>query len=153
MIEILTASVICLFALTTYLFVRKLKKPKPVDDIKLQKIHIMRLGPFSGQGNSFKGKSVVFMMLLSTLSYAEVSITTLSNWFIGDFGEDSLLVSKGKTNSLFAFHVERPYCISEAPLLMLRSKVAFSDGDRINALIKVDKNKPQPLRLKKKIWI
>ena len=64
MIEILTASVIWLFALTIYLFVRKLRKPKPVNEIKLQKIHLMRLGPFSGQSSSFKGKSVVFMMLL-----------------------------------------------------------------------------------------
>ena len=67
MIEILTASVIWLFALTIYLFVRKLRKPKPVNEIKLQKIHLMRLGPFSGQSNSFKGKSVVFLMLLSSL--------------------------------------------------------------------------------------
>jgi len=49
----------------------------------------MRLGPFSGQGNSYKGKSVIFMMLLSTLSYAEISITTLSNWWIADFTEDT----------------------------------------------------------------
>ena len=68
MIEILAASTIGLLALTTFMFVRKPRKPKPVDEIKLQKIHVMRLGPFSGQSNSFKGKSVVFMMLLSTLS-------------------------------------------------------------------------------------
>ena len=43
MIEILTASVTWLFALTIYLFVRKLRKPKPMDEIKLQKIHVMRL--------------------------------------------------------------------------------------------------------------
>ena len=149
MIEILAASVIWLFALTIYLLVRKLRKPKPVDGIKLQKIHLMRLGPFSGQSNSFKGKSVIFMMLLSTLSYADVSITTLSNWYIGDLSEDSLLITKGEPNSIFGFHIARPYCISEEPVLMLKTKVQFSDGDRINALIKVDKNKPKPLRLKK----
>ena len=49
MIEILTASVIWLFAYTIYLFVRKLRKPKAMDEIKLQKIHVMRLGPFSGK--------------------------------------------------------------------------------------------------------
>ena len=73
MIEILTASIIWLLALATFMFIRKLRKPKPVDEIKLQKIHLMRLGPFSGQSNSFKGKSVVFLMLLSSLSSAEVS--------------------------------------------------------------------------------
>ncbi len=84
MIEILAASIIWLFALTIYLLVRMFRKPKPVDEIKLQKIHLMRLGPFSGQSNSFKGKSVVFLMLLSSLSYAEVSIRTLDNFHIDD---------------------------------------------------------------------
>ena len=46
MIEILAASIIWLFALTIYLLVRMFRKPKPVDEIKLQKIHLMRLGPF-----------------------------------------------------------------------------------------------------------
>jgi hypothetical protein len=94
MIEILAASIIGLLALTTFMFVRKLRKPKPVDEIKLQKIHVMRLGPFSGQSNSFKGKSVVFMMLLSTLSYAEVSIRTLDNFHIDDLSENELTVAK-----------------------------------------------------------
>ena len=94
MIEILTASIIGLLALTTFMFVRKLRKPKPVDEIKLQKIHVMRLGPFSGQSNSFKGKSVVFMMLLSTLSYAEVNIITLDNFWIDDVSENELSVAK-----------------------------------------------------------
>ena len=94
MIEILTASVIWLFALTIYLFVRKLRKPKPMDEIKLQKIHVMRLGPFSGQSNSFKGKSVVFLMLLSTLSYAEVDLKTLDNFHIDDLSENELTVAK-----------------------------------------------------------
>ena len=92
MIEILTASVIWLFALTIYLFVRKLRKPKPMDEIKLKTIHVMRLGPFSGQSNSFKGKSVVFMMLLSTFSYADVSITTLDNFHIDDLSENELTI-------------------------------------------------------------
>jgi len=87
MIEILTASIIGLLALTIFMFVRKLGKTKPMDEIKLQKIHVMRLGPFSGQSNSFKGKSIVFLMLLSTLSYAEVDIVTLDNFFIDDLSE------------------------------------------------------------------
>ena len=93
MIEILTASIIWLLALATFMFIRKLRKPKPVDEIKLQKIHLMRLGPFSGQSNSFKGKSVVFLMLLSSLSYAEVSIRTLDNFHIDDLSENELTVA------------------------------------------------------------
>ena len=94
MIEILTASVIWLIALTIFLFVRKLRRTKPMDEIKLQKIHVMRLGPFSGQSNSFKGKSVVFLMLLSTLSYADVDLKTLDNFQIDDLSENELTVAK-----------------------------------------------------------
>ena len=42
MIEILTASIIGLLTLTTFMFVRKLGRTKPMDEIKLQKIHVMR---------------------------------------------------------------------------------------------------------------
>jgi len=87
MIEILAASIIGLLTFTTFMFVRRLGRTKPVDEIKLQKIHVMRLGPFSGQSNSFKGKSIVFLVLLSTLSYADVSITTLDNFHIDDLSE------------------------------------------------------------------
>ena len=51
MIEILAASIIGLLALTTFMFVRKLRKPKPVDEIKLQKIHV----------NPFLGKVIRFL--------------------------------------------------------------------------------------------
>ena len=95
MIETLAASIIVwLLALTVYKVFKKLRKSKPMDEIKLQKIHVMRLGPFSGQSNSFKGKSIVFMMLLSTLSYAEVSITTLDNFRIDDVSENELTIAK-----------------------------------------------------------
>ena len=115
MIEILAASIIGLLALMTFMFVRKLLKPKPMDEIKLQKIHVMRLGPFSGQSNSFKGKSVVFMMLLSTLSYAEVSIRTLDNFHIDDLSENELTVAKEAEDmddgTQLGFHIKRPHCI------------------------------------------
>ena len=122
MIEILTASVIWLFALTIYLFVRKLRKPKPMDEIKLQKIHVMRLGPFSGQSTSFKGKSVVFLMLLSTLSYAEVDLKTLDNFHIDDLSENELTIAKVaedvEDQTQLGFHMERPHCIPNYPYLM-----------------------------------
>ena len=109
----------------------------------------MRLGPFSGQGNSYKGKSVIFMMLLSTLSYAEISITTLSNWWIADFTEDTLIITKADTKrNYIGFKVQRPYCIPKAPLMLLNTKRHYSDGDTIHAQIKVDKNKPKPLTLR-----
>ena len=151
MIEILTASVIWLFALTIYLFVRKLRKPKPMDEIKLQKIHVMRLGPFSGQSNSFKGKSVVFMMLLSTFSYADVSITTLDNFHIDDLSENELTVAKRAEDindgTQLGFHIERPHCIPNYPYLMAEIPEEMNQGANVYAKMMVDKGKPKKAKL------
>ena len=151
MIEILTASVIWLFALTIYLFVRKLRKPKPMDEIKLQKIHVMRLGPFSGQSNSFKGKSVVFLVLLSTLSYADVSITTLDNFHIDDLSENELTVAKRAEDindgTQLGFHIERPHCIPNYPYLMAEIPEAMNQGANVYAKMMVDKKKPKKAKL------
>ena len=151
MIEILAASVIWLLALTIYLFVRRLRKPKPVDDIKLQKIHVMRLGPFSGQGNSFKGKSVVFMMLLSTLSYAEVDIITLDNFWIDDISENELTVAKIAEDvedvTQLGFHIERPHCIPNYPYLMMEVPKEIPKGANVYAKMTVDRNKPSKAKL------
>ncbi|MAJ84420.1 MAG: hypothetical protein CMQ71_00355 [Gammaproteobacteria bacterium] len=151
MIEILTASVIWLFALTIYLFVRKLRKPKPVNEIKLQKIHLMRLGPFSGQSSSFKGKSVVFMMLLSSLSYAEVSITTLDNFHIDDLSENELTVAKRAEDindgTQLGFHIERPHCIPNYPYLMAEIPKEMNQGANVYAKMMVDKKKPKKAKL------
>ena len=151
MIEILTASVIWLFALTIYLFVRKLRKPKPMDEIKLQKIHVMRLGPFSGQSNSFKGKSVVFMMLLSTLSYAEIDLKTLDNFHIDDLSGNELTISKiaedVEDQTQLGFHMERPHCIPNYPYLMMEVPKEIPQGANIFAKMTVDKNKPSKAKL------
>ena len=151
MIEILTASIIWLLALATFMFIRKLRKPKPVDEIKLQKIHLMRLGPFSGQSNSFKGKSVVFLMLLSSLSYAEVDIVTLDNFFIDDLSENELTVSKTAENkdtgTQLGFHIKRPHCIPNYPFLMMAVPVEMNEGAKIFAKIAVDKRKPKKAKL------
>ena len=151
MIEILTALVIWLFALTIYLLVKKLRKPKPMDNLKLQKIHVMRLGPFSGQSNSFKGKSVVFMMLLSTLSYAEVSIRTLDNFHIDDLSENELTVAKNAEDindgTQLGFHIERPHCIPNYPYLMAEIPEEMNQGANVYAKMLVDKKKPKKAKL------
>ena len=151
MIEILTASVIWLFALTIYLFVRKLRKPKPVNEIKLQKIHLMRLGPFSGQSSSFKGKSVVFMMLLSTLSYAEIDLKTLDNFHIDDLSGNELTISKiaedVEDQTQLGFHIERPHCIPNYPYLMAEIPEEMNQGANVYAKMMVDKKKPKKAKL------
>ncbi|MDB9813344.1 hypothetical protein OAC45_02645 [Gammaproteobacteria bacterium] len=151
MIEILTALVIWLFALTIFLFVRKLRRTKPMDEIKLQKIHVMRLGPFSGQSNSFKGKSVVFLMLLSTLSYAEVNLRTLDNFLIDDISENELTVAKIAEDvedvTQLGFHISRPHCIPNYPYLLIEIPKELGDDSVVYAKISVDKNKPMKAKL------
>ena len=151
MIEILTALVIWLFALTIYLLVKKLRKPKPMDNIKLQKIHVMRLGPFSGQSNSFKGKSVVFMMLLSTLSYAGVDLKTLDNFHIDDLSENELTVSKiaegVEDQTQLGFHMDRPHCIPNYPYIMMEVPKDTPKGESVYARMTVDKKKPKKAKL------
>ena len=55
------------------------------------------------------------MMLLSTLSYAEVNIITLDNFWIGDVSENELSVAKKaediNNGTQLGFHIERPHCI------------------------------------------
>ena len=151
MIEILAASIIWLIALATFMFIRKLRKPKQVDETKLQKIHVMRLGPFSGQSSSLKGKSVIFFMLLSTLSYAEVSITTLDNFHIDDLSENELTVAKRAEDindgTQLGFHIERPHCIPNYPYLMAEIPDAMNQGSNIYAKMVVDKKKPKKAQL------
>ena len=151
MIEILTASVIWLFALSIFLLVRKLRRTKPMDEIKLQKIHVMRLGPFSGQSNSFKGKSVVFLMLLSTLSYAEVNLRTLDNFLIDDISENELTVAKIAEDvedvTQLGFHISRPHCIPNYPYLLIEIPKELGDDSVVYAKISVDKNKPMKAKL------
>ena len=152
MIETLAASIIVwLLALTVYKVFKKLRKSKPMDEIKLQKIHVMRLGPFSGQSNSFKGKSIIFMMLLSTLSYAEVSITTLDNFRIDDLSENELTIAKtavdAENGTQLGFHVERPHCIPNYPYLLIEIPKGIQKGSTVYAKILVDKKKPMKAKL------
>ena len=111
----------------------------------------MRLGPFSGQSNSFKGKSVVFLMLLSSLSYAEVSIRTLDNFHIDDLSENELTVAKKAEDindgTQLGFHIKRPHCIPNYPFLMMEVPVEMNEGAKIFAKIAVDKRKPKKAKL------
>ena len=98
-------------------------------------------------------KGLLFLVLLCTPLYAEINITTLSDWDISDFDEHTLLVAKTSDTSqawksILAFHVSRPHCVSTQPIIMVRSKTnTYSNGDIVLAEMKVDKNKPALLKL------
>ena len=95
----------------------------------------------------------ILVLLLSPFANAEINITTLSDWDINDFDEHTLLVAKTSDTSqawksILAFHVSRPHCVSTQPIIMVRSKTnTYSNGDIVLAEMKVDKQKPQFLKL------
>ena len=95
----------------------------------------------------------ILVLLLSPFANAEINITTLSDWDINDFDEHTLLVAKTSDTSqawksILAFHVSRPHCVSTQPIIMVRSKTnTCSNGDIVLAEMKVDKEKPQFLKL------
>ena len=151
MIEIIAAPIICIVVMLILMFIRKLRKPKSVDEIKLQKIHLMRLGPFSGQSNSFKGKSIVFLMLLSSISIAEVNIRTLDNFLIGDFSSNELTVAKKaeemNDGTQLGFYIERPHCIPKFPYLIAEIPFEMNQGANVFVNVIVDKKKPKRAKL------
>ena len=93
------------------------------------------------------------VLLLAPFANAEINITTLSDWDINDFDEQTLLVAKTSDTSqawksLLAFSVSRPHCVATQPIIMVRSKTnTYSNGDIVLAEMKVDKEKPQFLKL------
>ena len=96
---------------------------------------------------------IFLVLLLTPFANAEINITTLSDWDINDFDEHTLLVAKTSDTSqawksILAFHVSRPHCVSTQPIIMVRSKTkTYSNGDIVLAEMKVDKEKPQFLKL------
>jgi hypothetical protein len=101
-----------------------------------------------------KRKALTLTAVLFTC-YIEsnIDITTLSDWDINDFDEETLLVAKTSDTSqawksVLAFSVSRPNCVSTQPIIMVRSKSStYSNGDIVLAEMIVDKNKPQLLKL------
>jgi len=93
------------------------------------------------------------VILFTTYNQANIDITTLSDWDINDFDEETLLVAKSSDTSsawksILAFSVSRPNCVSTQPIIMVRSKSnSYSNGDILLAEMKVDKDKPQFLKL------
>ena len=77
------------------------KRNSPSNDIKLQRLNVMQLGPFSGHSNFYNRKKLnvfVSLALFSFSAYAE-DIKTLHNWNIQDFGDESLIVFKERNDS------------------------------------------------------
>ena len=100
--------------------------------------------------------SIKFLVLLLTpFAYADIHLTTLDNWEIFTYDEESLMIAKSnehsnKQKSILGFHVVRPLCVAHDPVFMLESKEGtFSDKDIVHALMKIDKSKPKYLHVEK----
>ena len=125
------------------------KRNSPSNEIKLQRLNVMQLGPFSGQSNFYNRKKAnVFLSLLlfSFATHAE-DIRTLHNWNIQDFGDESLIVFKERSDkdqdTRFGFFVESPLCMSADPFIaiVLDSNSGYEGGDTVTANIYIDKKK------------
>jgi len=130
-------------------FAENKKRNSPLNEIKLQRFDIMRLGPFSGHSNFYSKKKInVFLslFLFSFSTFAE-DIRTLHNWNIQDFGDESLIVFKERNDqdqdTRFGFFVESPLCMSADPFIAieLSSVNGYESGDTVTADIYIDKKK------------
>ena len=133
---------------------RRLKKAQ-ANPIQLENLSMMRLGPFSGSCEIFKkSKSMLLLFAFSFAVQADVTSQTLSDWEIDDLDEDTLIVAKSSeqiksSKSIIGFHVSRPHCFAENPIIMLRSELGdFYEGDKVKGEMIVDKNKPKKLLLR-----
>ena len=125
------------------------KRNSPSNDIKLERLNVMQLGPFSGQSNFYNRKRAnVFLSLLlfSFATHAE-DVRTLHNWNIQNFGDESLIVFKERNDTdqdtRFGFFVESPLCMSADPFIAieLSSVNGYESGDTVTADIYIDKKK------------
>lgn len=133
---------------------RRLKKAQ-ANPIQLENLSMMRLGPFSGSCEIFKkSKNMLLLFAFSFAVQADVISQTLSDWEIDDLDEDTLIVAKSSeqiksSKSIIGFHVSRPHCFAENPIIMLRSELGdFYEGDKVKGEMIVDKNKPKKLLLR-----
>ena len=125
------------------------KRNSPSNDIKLERLNVMQLGPFSGQSNFYNRKRAnVFLsfLLFSFATHAE-DVRTLHNWNIQNFGDESLIVFKERNDTdqdtRFGFFVESPLCMSADPFIAieLSSVNGYESGDTVTADIYIDKKK------------
>ena len=130
-------------------FAENKKRNSPLNEIKLQRFDIMRLGPFSGHSNFYSKKKLnVFLSLfLCSFSTFAEDIRTLHNWNIQDFGDESLIVFKERNDqdqdTRFGFFVESPLCMSADPFIAieLSSVNGYESGDTVTADIYIDKKR------------
>jgi hypothetical protein len=125
------------------------KLNSPSNDIKLQRLNVMQLGPFSGHSNFYNRKKLnvfISLALFSLPAFAE-DIKTLHNWNIQDFGDESLIVFKERNDSdqdtRFGFFVESPLCMSADPFIaiVLKANSGYESGKEVTANIYIDNKK------------
>ena len=125
------------------------KRNSPSNDIKLQRLNVMQLGPFSGHSNFYNRKKLNVFVSLALLSFSTYAadIRTLHNWNIQDFGDDSLIVFKERSDidqdTRFGFFVESPLCMSADPFIaiVLKANSSYESGEEVTANIYIDKKK------------
>lgn len=110
---------------------------------------MVHYGPFSGNpGRQHFRKFVFLLSISSSFLAADLEIQTIDSWGISSFGSDALIIQKTSDDSQSNFFIEmsRPFCICAEPMITTPSlSTNFNEGDKIEAIMTVDKLKPKKM--------
>ena len=110
---------------------------------------MVHYGPFSGNpGRQHFRKFVFLLSISSSFLAADLEIQTIDSWGISSFGSDALIMQKTSDDSQSNFFIEmsRPFCICAEPMITTPSlSTNFNEGDKIEAIMTVDKLKPKKM--------
>ena len=125
-----------------YRFIKRKKKLN--QDLQLEDVDMIRYGPFSGQ-YSIRKKVLVFLLCSSQMLFAEINLSTIDNWGIESWGQETLMLKKtsNSTKSNFFIEMSRPFCICTDPLITTQiANSTYNKGDKIKATMSIDNYKP-----------
>ena len=110
---------------------------------------MVHYGPFSGNpGRQHFRKFAFLLSISSSFLAADLEIQTIDSWGISSFGSDALIMHKTSDDSQSNFFIEmsRPFCICAEPMITTPSlSTNFNEGDKIEAIMTVDKLKPKKM--------
>ena len=137
--------VVCLALGVKKLLTRKKDFYEYEDEIILDN-DMVHYGPFSGSIKNPCQKLVLLLAFSSSFLLADIELRTIDNWGITSWGREALIIQKTSDDqdSHFFIEMERPFCVCTDPLITTPSgSTNYNNGDRIEAVIKVDNHKPK----------
>ena len=151
MVEFVGYIAVSLLIVCLILGIKKIffKKKGYKDEIIIDK-DIGHYGPFSGSFKNPYRKLIVLVTTLSSSLSAGLDLRTIDNWGIDSWGNESIMMQKtsDSTHSNLYIEMARPFCICTDPIITTPSGNSnYNVGDRVEAIIKIDDNKPKQIVL------